>query len=218
MERITKSSRKEQKFSTSATEIVERCRITEVADALGIRLDPSRRRGVASWRNGEHFSVSLSDNKGTWFDHAANEGGGVLDLVARVTGHDRRASLEWLASYAGVQIERRSLSPEEQKAVARERIESKRIRREAEYFADAAMLMAERELEELPSNDPARANFTSLIAGLRASPEAEYRAWMRHDPRMAAALVHAGRARRKRLFQALARWIAAQGEVKRVAA
>jgi len=27
------------------------------------------------------FHVSLNDTKGTWFDHAAGAGGGLLDLV-----------------------------------------------------------------------------------------------------------------------------------------
>jgi hypothetical protein len=68
----------------TATEIVERVRITDVAEALGVRLSSNRRRGRATWRHCQHFSVSFKDAKGSWRDFATNEGGGVLDLVGRV--------------------------------------------------------------------------------------------------------------------------------------
>jgi hypothetical protein len=86
----------------TAAEIIERVHISQVAEALGIPLDRTRRRGVATWRNGKKFSVSFSDAKGVFHDFVTNEGGGVLDLVSRVVGCDRRKALQWLAAYAGV--------------------------------------------------------------------------------------------------------------------
>jgi hypothetical protein len=69
--------------------------------------------------------------------------------------------------------------------------------------------MAEWALEELPIEHPERATHTALLAALRVSPEAEYRAWLNRDPKWAAALVQAGYERAKRLQTALARWIVA---------
>ena len=62
------------------------------------------RRGVASWREGQNFSVAFDDNKGTWYDHKEHEGGGIVDLVARITGRDRAGSLRWLAEYCGENV------------------------------------------------------------------------------------------------------------------
>ena len=48
-------------------------------------------------RFGTHGSVSVDLNKGTWFDHENEIGGGVLDLIVRHgEAADRRAAAEWL--------------------------------------------------------------------------------------------------------------------------
>jgi hypothetical protein len=67
----------------TGSDIVTRARITEVWAALGggeIR----RGRGRAFWRDGQRFNISLSDDKGAYFDHARGEGGGILDLVCLI--------------------------------------------------------------------------------------------------------------------------------------
>ncbi len=109
----------------------------------------------------------------------------------------------------GLWPERIPLSRADRERWAREHAETERIRREAEYFADAAALMAEEALEELSPFDPERAVHTRLLMALRVSTEAEYRAWLEHTPTWAAALVYAGRERERRLQMALAEWIAA---------
>lgn len=43
-------------------------------------------RAVATWRDGDGLNVSGDDARGVWHDFAANEGGGVLDLIVRVRG------------------------------------------------------------------------------------------------------------------------------------
>lgn len=51
------------------------------------------------WRFGTRGSLSVKiggPHKGTWNDHEAAIGGGVLDLIAREKGGDRRAAVEWL--------------------------------------------------------------------------------------------------------------------------
>lgn len=50
-------------------------------------------------RFGTHGSLSVKvggPHKGTWADHEAGEGGGVLDLIARLQGGGREAALGWL--------------------------------------------------------------------------------------------------------------------------
>jgi putative DNA primase/helicase len=45
------------------------------------------------------------DNRGTWFDHEANEGGGVIDLVRRELHLVNGEALEWLRREAGAEVE-----------------------------------------------------------------------------------------------------------------
>ena len=47
-------------------------------------------------RYGARGSLSVDLRKGTWFDHEADEGGGVLDLVTREKGLTGEARLDWL--------------------------------------------------------------------------------------------------------------------------
>ena len=44
--------------------------------------EPTQKRGD-EWRYGSRGSLSINLANGTWFDHEANEGGGVLDLIRR---------------------------------------------------------------------------------------------------------------------------------------
>ena len=65
------------------------------AELLG---DPNRQLSSATeWRFGSNGSLSVNLAKGTWYDHEAKEGGGVLDLVARQCGLDKRAAAQWLS-------------------------------------------------------------------------------------------------------------------------
>ncbi len=51
------------------------------------------------WRYGTRGSLSVKvggQHKGTWSDHETATGGGVLDLVARQKGGDRKSAAEWL--------------------------------------------------------------------------------------------------------------------------
>lgn len=53
------------------------------------------------WGNSGSKSVDLL--KGTWFDHEAGEGGGVIDLVMQETGSDKAGALEWLRTGGYIQ-------------------------------------------------------------------------------------------------------------------
>jgi hypothetical protein len=106
-----------------------------------------------------------------------------------------------------VPLDDKPVSPEDRKRWVRERADLERIRREAAYFADAAAVLAEWALEDLSPTDPQRAVHTALLAQLRVAPEVEFRSWLKHQPQLAAALVHAGRKRAKRLQVLLARYL-----------
>src|SRR4051812_36065145 len=59
--------------------------------------DPNRQQSTKTeLRWGSHGSFSVDLEKGTWFDHEANEGGGVLDLVKREKGLTGRDGVQWL--------------------------------------------------------------------------------------------------------------------------
>ena len=59
----------------------------------------------AELRFGTHGSVSVDLKKGTWFDHEANQGGGVLDLIRREEGSAGKDAVEWLERELSVRLE-----------------------------------------------------------------------------------------------------------------
>ena len=72
------------------------------------------------WRYGSRGSLSVKvggPHKGTWNDHEAATGGGVLDLVARERGGDRKDAADWLKQEFGLVDERRE-PPRDRRPVA----------------------------------------------------------------------------------------------------
>jgi len=62
--------------------------------ALRLLGEPAQKLGN-EWRYGGHGSLAIDLKKGSWFDHEANVGGGVFDLIRR-QGYDQPAA--WLRS------------------------------------------------------------------------------------------------------------------------
>src|SRR4051794_14313582 len=62
--------------------------------ALRLLGEPVQKHGN-EWRYRGRGSLAIDLKKGTWFDHEANEGGGVFDLIRR-QGHEQPAA--WLRS------------------------------------------------------------------------------------------------------------------------
>src|SRR5262245_16488215 len=60
--------------------------------ALRLLNEPGQKRGN-KWRYGSRGSLVVDIKTGTWFDHEANKGGGVLELIRR-QGHQNPAA--WL--------------------------------------------------------------------------------------------------------------------------
>lgn len=72
-----------------------------------MELDRTRRPGVAVWRKDKNFSASINDAQDVWHDFVTNHNGGVIDLVVKVLGCDRKAAFDWLAAYAGDSLDDR---------------------------------------------------------------------------------------------------------------
>ena len=67
--------------------------------ALELLGEPSRRTTSGEWRYGRKGSLAVhvsGDRAGTWRDHEAAAGGGVLDLLEHVEGIDPAEALDWL--------------------------------------------------------------------------------------------------------------------------
>jgi hypothetical protein len=56
----------------------------------------SKHQGGREWRYGTHGSLSIDLRKGAYYDHEAEQGGGVLDLIVRETNGDRNEAVKWL--------------------------------------------------------------------------------------------------------------------------
>ncbi|MBS7544356.1 AAA family ATPase [Ancylobacter oerskovii] len=74
----------------------------DLMEAVARRLlgEPNRAHSKHDeWRYGSNGSLSVrigGPHKGTWRDHEAGEGGGVLDLIARVNGGGHHDAITWL--------------------------------------------------------------------------------------------------------------------------
>ena len=69
-------------------------------------------------RYGSQGSLSISLTKGTWYDHEQDQGGGVLDLIARETGRERMGDcLAWLRENGIEPSPRNGLDPKPNKRV-----------------------------------------------------------------------------------------------------
>ena len=61
-------------------------------------------------RFGAQGSLSVDLDKGTWFDHEAGKGGGVMDFLAREKGLKGQEAIAWLRQECGADFEDRSRS------------------------------------------------------------------------------------------------------------
>jgi hypothetical protein len=70
--------------------------------------EPNRHLSTrAELRFGTHGSLSVDLEKGTWFSHEDDEGGGVLDLIARETGRRNGEAVAWLRDELGIDLDDR---------------------------------------------------------------------------------------------------------------
>jgi len=189
----------------------------EVSTYYASRLPRLKQRRASEWRGpcpihrGKDANFAVDPATGLWYCHSqCARGGDLLDFEMTMTGVDFKAALAAVCAIVGRPMRTRTRMTHGEWRTAREARERERQEQcEALYFADAARVMAEWALEELPDDDPERATHTATLAALRTSPEAEYRAWLEYRPEWTAALVRAGRARAKRLRAMLAGYLSA---------
>ncbi len=113
---------------STAADLVSRVRITDVWQALG-GAPPKFRRAPAFWRQTKDRNVALNDEKGMWYDHRDNVGGGVLDLVQHVRSGTRQDALHWLAQQFGLPLDEVEWTPQQKADYARRRREAARAAR-----------------------------------------------------------------------------------------
>ncbi len=121
-------------ISHPAEELLSRVSITDVWLALGGR-PPRHGRAPAFWRKTRDSNVALDDEKNCWFDHARDEGGGVLDLIIRARGGDRKQAAKWLKDYLGLPVDR-TLSAADKRDYARRKSAAEREARELVAWRD----------------------------------------------------------------------------------
>jgi hypothetical protein len=89
----------------TSAQLIEQTRITDVWKWLG-GCEIRRGRAQAFWRkDADGWSVSLSDENCTWYDHRDGIGSGILDLIVRVRGGTRGEALRWLADWRCVRLD-----------------------------------------------------------------------------------------------------------------
>jgi hypothetical protein len=75
--------------------------ISVIAADLGMKGDKGRYG--PSWRESKsQRSVTVDDRIGCWYDHGAGEGGGIVALVGKALGCDRRQAFDWLKQRYGL--------------------------------------------------------------------------------------------------------------------
>jgi hypothetical protein len=200
-------------------DVIDRVQISKLWRALGGQ-ELHRGRGRAFWRRGNGWNVSINEVKKTWYDHAAGEGGGLLDLVARVRGGGRQESLRWLADLGGVKLDD-SLTDRKQRAEwARERKAFERDLRDARYWRRGAVALIESDLaiEKSKLFDSAAGQpdfgridaYEAILGRVRDIGDLtlveEYRAFKAADSRTAAAFIRWAKAREQAEVRALEHW------------
>jgi hypothetical protein len=81
-------------------------RLFQIADMFGCRRKGNR--CVAIWRKGKDLNVSLNRDKGAFFDHVDNTGGGVIRFVELCANLTKREAIEWLSEFTGITLTERT--------------------------------------------------------------------------------------------------------------
>lgn len=200
----------------SIAEIKARANIQHVWAALGGG-KLCGNRGQAFWRGGDGYSVALDPIRGLWHDFVAGEGGDVIALVEQVRECDFKAAAAWLAEFAGMDLSAHAVTNGNRVCPDTDWAADLRW---ATWWARTAEMLAELVLEELPSWSLQRRGPTVLLQTIKLGDAAlvgEYREWRRRNPKLAAAMVHAGQRSDARLQRRLALWLRRYGDATEAA-
>lgn len=121
-------------------------------------------RGQAFWRRGaDGWSVSLNNDRGTWFDHRDGTGGGKLKLIQHVRGGSKAEARRWLANMCGIVLDSTPLSQVDKRRYTQARQDAPTLRREAEIW----FIERREELEQAKADALAREDLVALEAAAR---------------------------------------------------
>ncbi len=188
---------------TNISELKHAAKIYDVWSALGgCKLRGNR--GQAFWRGGNGYSVSLDFERGLWHDFVTNDGGDAIRLIEVVQGCDFKRACAWLAEFAGMDL------TESRRSDNRADNNWATDLKWATWWAQAAAMIAEETLDQLPAASLLRHGPTALLRTIKLGDAAlvgEYREWHRHFPELTTAMAQAGKRSDARLQRRLALWI-----------
>ena len=206
---------------SSVDQVLSQVKISSVYEVLTGR-QPRRTgadtyRAPATWRDGDGFNVSLDDSRGVWHDFAADEGGGVLDLVVRIRGGSREDALKWCAEFAGVPLDTQPIAAVERADWAgqqRELPNAQYWRTEAIRTSENLLVLLKAALFDPTLPRPASEEIYHLEGMLRrlraidgADLVAEYKSWCASHPGETARMVRAAKDQERANERALRRYL-----------
>lgn len=187
----------------------------EVSIYYAARVPYLKQRRASEWRgpcpihHGKDANFAVVPATGLWYCHSqCGRGGDLLDFEMSMTGADFKAALAAVHAILGRPMPARARMTSQEWRAAREAGErEERDRCEAGYFAGAAILLLEGELERLPDDSSERRTSTHILDTLQADPLTIYRLYRASDEKSAAAWVRAGREHERRVHLSLAELI-----------
>jgi CHC2 zinc finger len=146
-------------------------------------------RGVCVLHGGKRNSLSVEAATGRWKCFSdCGRGGSMIDFEIGLTGANFKTALAEIYAIVGRSLETGGDWRERQERQRTEKQEGK----DASFFAAAALILLEAELNQLEPDAPERNYWTQILAILRTDPLALYRICKANDPHSAAGWVRAG--------------------------
>lgn len=173
-----------------------------------IRQRSKQWRGPCLLHRGKNHSFSVNPETGCWYCFSdCGRGGSLIDLEMELNGVSFRTALAAICDIIGRPQPWSQIGSTEKRISRGEWLSQRRNERDAAYFASAAVLLIEGELECLPFDSPQRRCWTRLLAEIRADAIAMYGGLRQIDERAAKAWAYAGRQHQRRTQLQLVRII-----------
>ena len=170
-------------------------------------------RGTCIIHGGKGPSLSVESVTGKWNCFSAcGRGGSLLDFEMELRNASFRDALESVGSLLGRSLgSRKTGNSAAIRAAHQQRELERNEQRDANYFAQAALVLFEPELAKLEPDASERGFWTHIIESLRLKPVAIYRTCKGNDPVSVEAWVLAGKNHESRLHGYLKTFIAEWG-------
>lgn len=189
----------------------------EVSRYYSARLPHMRQTKHSHWRTqcpihqGKKLSFSVNSSNGVWFCHSqCQRGDDIINLEMLLSEVDFITARNAVFDIIGRSIPQpKQFSVGEWEKIRADREAKERDTEASGCFFIACRLMAEKILEELPTETHERFALTKLIADVRADSLTVYREYRRKDAKFTEGLVWAGRryieARKKEVWAVVSR-------------